>query len=266
MKTKVALKRLDFLAVLGCIAFLLLNIGAIGSGGRRRAKELVCLSNLRQWGTMFEMFTNDNDGYFNRGWDVGEKTLWMNALRPYYKDNWNLLLCPTARSTLGILGGYGVFKAWYRHVDLPGGGQHRYVSSYGINSWTNNMSRDRGFRLEVFFWKNVRIDKGKNNIPVFADATWHDAWPLHTDSPPPHQDAYGIGNMGITGEMNHFCIDRHDGAINMHFMDWSARNVGLKELWILKWHRSYDTAGPYTKAGGVWPSDWPEWMRNFKEY
>jgi len=25
-------------------------------------------------------------------------------------------------------------------------------------------------------------------------------------------------------------------------------------------------AGPWTKAGGVLPSDWPVWMRNFKDY
>lgn len=266
MKRKTKFTKKEIIVTLSCTVFLLLNIGAIGSGGRRRAKETVCLSNLRQWGTIFEMFTNDHVGYFNRGWDIGEEGLWMNALRPYYKDNWNLLLCPTARSTLGIPGGYGVFKAWYRHVDLPGGGQYRYVSSYGINSWTNYMTNDRGSRREYSFWKNARIFKGSNNIPVFADSTWHDAWPLGTDYPPPHPDIYGIGNKGIAGEMNHFCIDRHNGAINMLFMDWSARKVGLKELWTLKWHRNYSTNGPWTKAGGVIMWDWPEWMRNFKDY
>jgi hypothetical protein len=42
--------------------------------------------------------------------------------------------------------------------------------------------------------------------------------------------------------------------------------VGLKELWTLKWHRSFNTAGPWTKAGGVSPEDWPEWIRPFKDY
>ena len=52
----------------------------------------------------------------------------------------------------------------------------------------------------------------------------------------------------------------------MLFMDWSVRKVGLKELWTLKWNRNFDTAGPWTKAGGVKPEDWPEWMRRFKDY
>ncbi|MHC4534917.1 MAG: hypothetical protein ACYS6K_13290 [Planctomycetota bacterium] len=184
--------RKDILILSGCLIFLLMNIGAIGSGGRRRAKEMVCLSNLRKWGVMFEMFTNENDGYFNRGWDVGETDLWMNALRPYYGDSWNLLFCPTAKSTSGSLYGYGVFKAWYRDVDLPTGGSNRYASSYSINSWTNNMTQSRGNRNEQMFWKNVRDVGDKNNIPVFADGTWHDAWPRHLDMPIESPGGFGI--------------------------------------------------------------------------
>jgi len=62
------------------------------------------------------------------------------------------------------------------------------------------------------------------------------------------------------------CMDRHTGGINMVFLDTSVRKVGLKELWTLKWHREYNTANRWTKAGGVQPEDWPQWMRGFKEY
>ena len=57
-----------------------------------------------------------------------------------------------------------------------------------------------------------------------------------------------------------------DEHINGLFMDWSVRRIGLKELWTLKWYEDYNTAGPWTKAGGVQPSDWPKWMRKFKDY
>jgi hypothetical protein len=53
---------------------------------------------------------------------------------------------------------------------------------------------------------------------------------------------------------------------NGAFMDFSVRRIGLKELWTLKWHRKFDTAGEWTKAGGVLPEDWPEWMWNFTDY
>jgi len=66
--------------------------------------------------------------------------------------------------------------------------------------------------------------------------------------------------------MYHFVINRHNGGINILFMDWSARKAGLKELWTLKWHREFDTTNFWTIAGGVKPTDWPEWMRKFKDY
>ena len=62
------------------------------------------------------------------------------------------------------------------------------------------------------------------------------------------------------------CMDRHTGGINMTFLDASVRKVNLKELWTLKWHRRYNTANRWTKAGGVQPGDWPQWMRKFKDY
>jgi len=266
MKSKMAFTKKDFVVVFGCVVFLLMNLAAIGSGGRRRAKEAVCLSNLHQWGVMFDMFTNDNDGYFNRGWDVGEVELWMNALRPYYGDDWDLLLCPEAASVVQSPVDSGTFRAWYRDVDTPDGAEIRAVSSYGINSWTNYMTKDRGTHKMEYFWKNVEGVNGKNNIPVFADSTWHDAWPMGNDLPAPHPDAAGWGNFGTRNEMRHFCIDRHNGAINGLLMDWSARKIGLKELWTLKWHRKFNTAGPWTKAGGAQRFDWPSWMRNFKDY
>nr|WP_236782752.1 H-X9-DG-CTERM domain-containing protein [Anaerohalosphaera lusitana] len=54
-------------------------------------------------------------------------------------------------------------------------------------------------------------------------------------------------------------LDRHDGAVNVAFMDGSVSKVDIKELWSLKWSRVWDTdEGP---NGG-----WPEWMDKFKDY
>ncbi|MHC4541713.1 MAG: hypothetical protein ACYS74_18355, partial [Planctomycetota bacterium] len=87
----------------------------------------------------------------------------------------------------------------------------------------------------------------------------------HTDQPPEYD-----GNVVVAynqNEMKRFCLNRHqNGTINGVFVDWSVRAIGLKELWKLKWHREFDTNGPWTIAGRVQPSDWPEWMRKFKDY
>jgi prepilin-type processing-associated H-X9-DG protein len=65
---------------------------------------------------------------------------------------------------------------------------------------------------------------------------------------------------------NGIFINRHNGFVNLLFLDWSVRKIGLKGLYTLKWNERFDTAGPWTTAGGVQPEDWPEWMRGFKDY
>jgi len=259
------LRKPDPVVLTFCALILISCLGAVGRQGRMRAKAMVCLANLQQWGTLFQAYTDDHDGNFNPGWDVGETELWMNALRPYYGDRWSLLLCPMATKVLDFLD-MSTFAAWTRTVGLPDGDSHRYISSYGINSWTNHMTRSRGDRLQQWFWGTTKGVEQPANIPVFADATWHDAWPRETDAPIVLPVDLGGGFMGTAGEMHMFTIDRHRGAVNFLFMDFSVRKVGLKELWTLKWHRQFDTAGPWTKAGGVQPTDWPEWMRGFKDY
>jgi hypothetical protein len=70
--------------------------------------------------------------------------------------------------------------------------------------------------------------KNPNRIPSFGDCAINGATPLAGDQPPEFD--------------------------------------GLKELWTLKWHKKYDINGPWTIAGSVQTSDWPQWMRHFKDY
>jgi prepilin-type processing-associated H-X9-DG protein len=260
MRSKTALSKKDLTVVLVSVLMVMVNIGAVNNTARKRAKEMVCLSNLRQWGTMFEMFTNEHNGYFNTGYTsgaVGASGLWMNTLRPYYENNLTLLLCPEAIRPGNIP---STFTAW-RRDDFYSPSQSN-VGSYGINSWLNNNTTIISYTQQ--YWRNVRGIEGKNKIPVLLDSTWYRALPREIDQPPLYD-----GELVMTGsynEMKKFCINRHNGGVNGLFMDWSARKIGLKELWTFQWYRNYITWGPWTRAGGVRPEDWPQWMRNFKEY
>jgi prepilin-type processing-associated H-X9-DG protein len=101
-----------------------------------------------------------------------------------------------------------------------------------------------------------------HDVPMMYDSAFPTVIPWTADvKPPPYE-----GAMSDQFSMMPICINRHDGGINMAFCDTSVRKVGLKELWTLKWQVRFDPAGPWTKAGGVKPEDWPEWMRHFKDY
>jgi hypothetical protein len=102
---------------------------------------------------------------------------------------------------------------------------------------------------------------GAGNVPLFVDALRFDLWPLENTGPAEYEFAVVSGN-----NFGRCAINRHGGFVGCSFIDFSARKVGLKELWTLKWHKTFDTSGPWTQAGGVAASDWPEWMSSFKDY
>jgi len=274
MRNRRGFTLIELLVVIAIIALLMAILMPALQRVKKQAQSVACMSRLKSWGLMFKFYTDDYDGSFNPGWDNatgGEAHLWPNALRPYYRDEWDMLLCPTAirieNEGAASSGGFaqGTFMATWRDLATPNGDTVRFEFSYGINNWTNAMTGPRGDRPEEWFWKTTGVT-GQYRIPVFGDSTWHDAWPRHTDNPPQFPHGFLGGNQGTEDEMNHFCIDRHNGWTNLLFMDWSVRHVGLKELWTLKWHREFETENMWTKAGGCAPSDWPQWLRKYKEY
>ena len=284
MKPKTAFTKKDLVVVLGCMVFVLMNIGAIGSGGRKRAKEAVCVSNLRQWGVIFQDYTDNNNGYFMRGWVDNNRSTprnqptdyWLNALRPYYSSNPNLRLCPEAtKPRLDIdgrwTGARNPFAAW---GIFPWDGMEKTYKkgdygSYGLNMYVHNPPPGTdgiwytlGPRNAAkLCWRTPNVE-GASDVPVFLDAAHFQGWPQPFDNPPVYS---GDQQWGINS-MKHFCQNRHNGFVNVLFLDFSVRKVGLKELWTLKWHRGFNTEGQWTIAGGVQPEDWPKWMRNFKDY
>ena len=163
----------------------------------------------------------------------------------------------------------GTFRAWGRF--WPEGqvaeqwDDYAAYGSYGYNGAVGYYwYRENDPHMKERAWRTVDV-QGRDRIPVYFDG----AWPWNGDwsqghMAPPEYDA--VPTAAGLGAWNSPCINRHNGGINAVFLDWSVRKVGLKELWTLKWHRKYETAGPWTKAGGVMTGDWPQWMRKFKEY
>ena len=231
---------------------------------KHQAQTVTCMTKLKQWGLILKLYSDDNNGYFFSDGGDDVKTWWMEPLQPYYRDNKQLFLCPSALQTY-TEGDPNTSGVWKIGDDL---------GCYGLNGWICNPGKGhtelRGRGPAENYWRNTYV-KRAGYIPVLLDAMWLEGWPRQDDKPPPDEDWFPMQvnktkMKANENEMRRFCINRHQGYINGLFMDWSSRKVGLKELWKLKWHRDYDTEGPWTMAGGTQPSDWPEWMRKFKDY
>jgi len=273
------LRKRDLAVLILCAAFLAATLGAIGESGRRRAKEVVCQANLHQWHTVFQGYLKQNDGKFFTG-DKGTPGFWWpKELSEEHRD-WKRTrtwFCPTANIPLQdergqIIRTLNIFTAWGIFTG-PELGPNGIGGSYALNGYVLDIQGNwpgvgrgwtRTFESGVPAtdgWLDLNNVPEANTVPMFIDALRFDLWPLPTDRPAADEFAAWTGNL-----MARCCINRHDGAVNCLFVDGSVRRVGLKELWTLKWHKSFNTAGPWTKAGGVQPTDWPEWIRPFKDY
>ena len=273
MSKRRAFTLIELLVVIAIIALLMSILMPSLTRVKKQARTTACRANLRQWGVYFSMFTQDNNGYFQAGVGDGHTHHWFNELRPLYKNDHEFVCCPTTLKPLqdenGVRSGLTYSQsAWGKFTlarDGVGFAPEGDWGSYGINGWVENPPPDAKTVYENFdtrnCWRTPNV-KGAAYVPLMMDGLRFNVFPLHTDAPAPDPFAAWEG----TQHMRRICIDRHDGATNMGFLDWSVRRVDLKELWTLQWHKAYPKDGPWTKKGGVMPTDWPEWMRRYKEY
>ena len=326
---------IELLTVISIISLLMAILIPTLSGVRQRARAAVCLSNLRQWGMVYKMYTDEFDGKLPR--DYGEFA-WYYPIRYYYGNDAKILFCPTTKKVSdpdGTNSGApfgGTFLAWGHFEPSVARPAWDVCGSYGINRWaykfekrqdeetmeeveetgdsntitisvgggyirrfiqprrliipqrfipqivipresggsstvstvsTISTTEDPNELQEINKYWDTAYAPNANKIPLVFDSSWLYTCFVEDAFPPVSEPETKIK---FFGHSNPVCMDRHNGGINIVFMDFSVRKVALKELWTLKWHRGYNTAGPWTKAGGVQPDAWPKWLQKYKDY
>ena len=254
---------IELLVVIAIIAILAAILLPALARSKTKAKEMQCISNLRQLDIAHAMYVGD----FNKSFQYPNPTLtgtanenlWMATLLAYQANVSNVRTCPvantpTTRTVSSLQYTYGagdMMWNWSPYGTV-------YQGSYAFNGWlyTGDYSQTDVPNIATWGFLNGSSVQQPANTPLFADAIWVDGWPQETEGP--SKDLYN-GN-GDTF-MGRFTIARHamnspknaptsitsstslPGAIDMAFVDGHASQVKLGSLWTLNWHFNWMQPG-----------------------
>ncbi len=259
MSRKRGFTLIELLVVIAIIALLLAILLPSLKKVKAKAQEIICRSNLHQWGIVFLMYTQENDNKFwieKNVWATGEKQGgWMPYLSSLYGDTDKLRVCPSASKPNGPTGGIGTtFARWGGEIMVIhefGDDPEKNYGSYGTNLWINKVTalqtgwRGRPDRQ----WQTTLVKDSTSDIPMVFDCVWFGTNPITLAEGLGGEYAPSIdfwegldptypNNWGR--DMGRLTLARHGKGINMTFMDGSTEKVILNDLWSVNWHRDYE--------------------------
>ena len=263
------------IAIIGILAALLLPALA---KAKRKAHGIQCVSNLRQWSLMWNFYTSDfgkfSDGVADDASDPdAPRGEWVVVLKRYFEKKPYLLVCPaatmkngnksagaekpmpvtTADSQVGDHGGWQTMHRFPAAV-MDETTRGRLYSSYGFNAWMYDAREEVQNRPVSYYWgsRNVRT---VSDVPLMADSMWRGGGPSYHRANKHQRPQFNGEWEGADQDMMHFAIVRHGKGVNLNFFDGSTRNMRIRRLWNLPWHRTFDVNYPNSQT-----SYFPAWM------
>jgi prepilin-type N-terminal cleavage/methylation domain-containing protein len=86
---------IELLVVIAIIALLMSILVPAMARVRKQARAVACQSNLKQWGTIWAMYTDDNNGLFPTR--KSQSGRWIDVLFDYYYNDHKFRICPMAK-------------------------------------------------------------------------------------------------------------------------------------------------------------------------
>jgi prepilin-type processing-associated H-X9-DG protein len=241
----------ELLTLVGLATLMLSLLVPVLSKVRAAASNTTCLSNVRQIGAAWSMYTMENHGRLpSYEWhaldtpDMVWNGYWLGIVEKNGVRG-ESLLCPAARdegpertkgfgsATLAWTGKYAKNGSVVRLSDTI------YRSgSYGYNRYLTAGGRFTGKGSA----SHLAALANWCNTPVLLDCAYADTLPLNFDPKVPAPPPPDLTGSSLTeGSPQHwrFILGRHGRGINAYMADGSARWVRLDDVYTLNWTDSW---------------------------
>ena len=264
---------IELLIVVAIIAVLISILAPALQNARNHARSAMCLSHLNQWGKTWIFYLEENKNKFPSGrnidlvssgsWYRGD---WITALQDEWQKKPGMLMCPKAKEPIpnpDNPGEYAKYGGPFNSYRMKEEWEH-YRCSYGLNLWMYSVSSDLQNRKAEYHWKRIDKISFPSEVPLFLDSMWRGGGPHYGRGQAYAAPIYNGEWSGASREMKHFAIDRHSGFVNCLYADTSARKVGIKGLWGLRWHEKFNVGYiNILEQSGGWT--WPAWFDGLPE-
>jgi prepilin-type N-terminal cleavage/methylation domain-containing protein len=222
---------IELLVVVAIIALLVAVLLPSLGRAKQRANVAKCTANVRAIGQALNIYFTDWQRlmpYYNVG-----SSFWTNTLAPYGAGD-KVRACPNALS-IGASQQGSSTTMWHGFSGATDAG------AYGLNGWVYTPPGQFAaqYASSGVGW-TFPVSRDNSLVPLAADASWPDGWPMPTDQPPTSLAALETGAGSANDNyMRRFCINRHQMTVNVSFFDNHAENVPLRKLWTLKWNANW---------------------------
>jgi prepilin-type N-terminal cleavage/methylation domain-containing protein len=218
---------IELLVVIAIIALLMSILMPALRNVRNQAKDSICRQQLQQWGLLFNMYADDNDGTlmdFTMIQGIEWDHAWIILMKPYLGD-WDICKCPaTVKTWMDGDNFLDPLVAWDFQV-IVGVAPPIYESMFAINgkwafgSYAKNTFVTNADSLPFldfasehswiyeYCYKNIRVSRRVSQIPLFGDSHYMGGWP----------DAHSVPAETYYHEpenVNIWNIDRHNLSVS----------------------------------------------------